>query len=735
MMVEKKKSGSQGSFPKSDYFDVSHNSTLKDVPKNKNVLDEFKESEKQFRGTYDNLNIGIAIVALDGRWLQANSKLCEILGYTEKELVRCKFKSVTHPEDAKKSIALIKEIVRKNIPYARLDKRFIRKDRRTIWASLNISVVSDKNGKPLYFVFLIEDITSRKLAEMELHRYKFIFDQSNQQLALADLSGKIVDANNSWTESHGYKRDEIIGKSLAIFHTRKELPVVKRFNQELLRKGRHKGEIIHKRKDGSTYHTLMDNFVLVQGDKRYLVGMATDISEMKNIEAALKYSEGKYKALVNSTDTGYVIIDPKGRVIDANEEYVRLTGHKMLREIKGRPVTEWTAKHDLKRNVEEVQKCFRKGFVRNLEIEYVDKKGRLTPLEINATAVKLNENRVVVTLCRDITERKKAEEELRKTKETIERQVEERTKELEETKDKYQTLFVSSKDAIMTLSPPNWKFTSGNPATLKIFNIKDERVFTSLGPWQLSPEYQPDGQLSKDKAKEMISKALMRGSNFFEWTHKRIDGTEFQATVLLSVIREKDKKDLQATVRDITQQKENEAEIIKQKQFFNSIVENIPNMIFVKDAEKLKFELFNKAGEELLGQKREVFIGKSDYDFFPKKQADFFTSKDREVLRDKKLLDIPEEPLATKRGERILHTRKIPLLDSEGKPTHLLGISEDITDKKSIEKELLRSKEELTRKVEELEKFTKIAVGRELRMVELKKKISRLKNKNPNRSS
>lgn len=116
--------------------------------------------------------------------------------------------------------------------------------------------------------------------------------------------------------------------------------------------------------------------------------------------------------------------------------------------------------------------------------------------------------------------------------------------------------------------------------------------------------------------------------------------------------------------------------------FLDSIVENIPDMVFIKDAKSLSFVRFNKAGEELLGMKRDKLIGKSDYDFFPKEEADFFTKKDRLVLEDGKLVDIAEEMIHTQKGIRTLHTKKIPILDENKKPLYLLGISEDITDKK-----------------------------------------------------
>src|SRR5258706_759797 len=134
--------------------------------------------------------------------------------------------------------------------------------------------------------------------------------------------------------------------------------------------------------------------------------------------------------------------------------------------------------------------------------------------------------------------------------------------------------------------------------------------------------------------------------------------------------------------------------------FLTSILDNIPDMIFVKDAKSLRFVRFNKAGEKLLGLKQKNLIGKSDYDFFPKKEADFFTKKDRSVLKNKRLLNIPEEPIHTKRhGLRYLHTKKIPILNKRGEPQFLLGISEDITERKQAVE--LRKAEKALRDSEE----------------------------------
>jgi len=135
-------------------------------------------------------------------------------------------------------------------------------------------------------------------------------------------------------------------------------------------------------------------------------------------------------------------------------------------------------------------------------------------------------------------------------------------------------------------------------------------------------------------------------------------------------------------------------ETIRSNRFLDSVIENLPIMVFVKDAERLRFVRWNKHAEELVGLSRRDVVGKSDHDFFPVPEADGFVAKDREVLARKLLYDIPEEHIETKtNGSRLLHTRKIPILDERGTPKYLLGISEDITERKQAELELTRAKE------------------------------------------
>ena len=135
-----------------------------------------------------------------------------------------------------------------------------------------------------------------------------------------------------------------------------------------------------------------------------------ELSERQQAEQKLRENEEKYRRLIETTGTGYVILDEQGRVIDANQEYAQLTGRQKLEEVIGHNVLEWTVPHDIERNAEEVRKCVDRGFVRHLEIEYLTPSGQIVPVEINASVLRASGTLRILSLCRDIAERQKAQD-------------------------------------------------------------------------------------------------------------------------------------------------------------------------------------------------------------------------------------------------------------------------------------------------------------------------------------
>ncbi len=157
---------------------------------------------------------------------------------------------------------------------------------------------------------------------------------------------------------------------------------------------------------------------------------------------------------------------------------------------------------------------------------------------------------------------------------------------------------------------------------------------------------------------------------------------------------------VEGLAHDITGHKQLEQGMRESRALIAAVVENVPLMIFLKEAKHLRFVIFNRAGEELLGYDRKDLLGKNDLDLFPPEQAAFFIAKDREALKaETGVLDIPEEPIMTaKKGQRLLHTRKVCIRGADGTTKYLLGISEDITERRRMEK-LLTESEETLRKI------------------------------------
>ncbi|HQY56543.1 MAG: response regulator [Nitrospira sp.] len=279
---------------------------------------------------------------------------------------------------------------------------------------------------------------------------------------------------------------------------------------------------------------------------------------------------------------------------------------------------------------------------------------------------------------------------------------------LYESEEKYRSLFESSRDAIMILYPPNWNFTACNPATVELFGARDAAHFTSLGPWDVSPEFQPDGEASMAKAPEMIGLAMQNGSHLFEWMHKRINGPDFLASVQLTRITLKGTSGLQATVRDITEQRRSEVALHAYATFQKAMLDNAGHAIISCKPDGT-IQGFNPAAEALLGYSAEELIDKQSPAVFHDSdqvvaRAHQFSQElgttiepGFDVFAEKCRRNLPNEHEWTyicKDGtQRTVLLNVTALREADGRITGYLGIASDITPLKQAARELLAAKE------------------------------------------
>jgi len=269
---------------------------------------------------------------------------------------------------------------------------------------------------PGTFATIFEDITERKLAEETLRESEEFLSGIVENIPLMifvkdakDL--RFVRFNRAGEELLGYSREELLGKNDYDFFPKDQADFFSEKDRAVLT-----GEvlldipeepIVTRILGERTLHTRKIPVLDSNGEPRFLLGISEDITEQKEAEASLRDSEERYRSLVDITDTGYLVLDNRGLVIDANEVYLRLIGRASLAEILGHPVTEWTATHDSERNAREVEKCLKTGHVRGLEVDYLRPDGSLQPVEINATVFHAAGGDIVLTLCRDISDRKR----------------------------------------------------------------------------------------------------------------------------------------------------------------------------------------------------------------------------------------------------------------------------------------------------------------------------------------
>ena len=263
------------------------------------------------------------------------------------------------------------------------------------------------------------------------------------------------------------------------------------------------------------------------------------IQELEEAEKALQKNLTLYNGLIETTNTGFVILDQEGKVIDANQEYVRLSGHKNLSQIYGRSVVEWTADYEKEKNAEAVDKCFREGQIRNLNIDYINAQGKITPIEINATVIKVDEVTKILTLCRDITERRQAEEALR------------------DSEGRFKTIFDNANDGIIMVDNETKKFDDCNNAICQMLGYSLEEI-KNLGVADIHPKEDLPyviEQFEKQARREIaVAKDI---------PVKRKDGSVFYSDINSTPITLAGKTYLLGLFRDVTEHRKAEEQKLK----------------------------------------------------------------------------------------------------------------------------------------------------------------------------
>ncbi|MFH0985050.1 MAG: PAS domain S-box protein [Candidatus Omnitrophota bacterium] len=515
-----------------------------------------------------------------------------------------------------------------------------------------------------------------ELARLKEIQFRTLIESLPGKVFLKDRNSVYICCNASYAQDLGIRPEEIEGKVDYVFFPTHLAEKFRAEDKHVMESGEVKNEEEEYSTVGDYLGNAQTSFINTvrvpirddAGNVTGVLGFFWDITGRKEAEKILRASEAKYRALVETTKTGYLILNAEGKVLDANPEYVRLTGCRDLGDILGRSVVEWTSELDKEKNAAAIVQCLRDGFIRDLTIDYVDGEGRIIPVEINATVVGTGESLQVISLCRDISERKRA------------------AKALLESEQRCMDVLYAARDAILLIDGET--FVDCNEATARMLGYATRKEFLMKHPSELSPLIQPDGRKSLEKANEMMKLALERGFHRFEWIHRKANGEDFPVEVSLTPISIKGKTILHCLWRDITERKRTEDSLKESRALIESTLNSITDIFYAFDL-RGKFLIWN----ETFGR----ICGYSDQELSSKKLKDFFLGEDIQRVVEAVERIFKEGSAKVEANFVIKNGKQIPfeftgsiLKDGKGHIIGFSGTGRDLSERKVAEAESRR---------------------------------------------
>ncbi len=378
-----------------------------------------REHEERFRETFNQVAVGIAHTAPppDRRYLLINQKFCDMVGYSADELKRMTGLQLTHPEDLDKDRELEQQLIRGEISTYISPKRYIRKDGRTIWVNRTVSMVRDRDGKPKYFIRVLEDISDRR--EME-ERFHATFEQAAVGLLHVSLDRRILMANRKICDMLGYSPEEMLRMTTAeiILDVAAESDDADCLQSMLEgRTASYASERLFRKKDGSGL-CVNRTVSLVRdpaGIALYFILIVEDISHRKLAEIALRESEEKFRQLADNIPEVFWMADVAMRkLLYLSPVYEKVTGKSASEAMKRLSSFLEIVHPEDKRRVRVARRAMPRGGDYNIEYRILCADGTQRWIHEQAYPVRDSGGRIyrIAGIASDITQRKAAEEKL-----------------------------------------------------------------------------------------------------------------------------------------------------------------------------------------------------------------------------------------------------------------------------------------------------------------------------------
>ena len=390
---------------------------LRDITESKRAEEALRESEERLRTFFEEAPVYHYMVSPEGKILDVNKAALETLGYTREEIIgKPLVTTVYAPSSRKKAERLfIKWKEAGKIEDEELNIVTRGGDERTVLLSAH--AIRDAEGKALYSISVQRDITERKRAEEELRdreaKFRYLFEHSQIANALVGLDGKIIDVNQAAADFYGYGKSEIIGKNLLEFIAPESAAkVAEAFSSGLVHTHADSMEVEAITKGGKRtfffpggYHTLFEG-----GEEKGFLISVVDVTERKRAEEALVDEATRRRLLFASARDGIVVLDEDAKVVEVNKRFAEMLGYT-IEEVHELHTWDWDVQSAREELLEMMRTVDEAGAV--LETRHRRKDGTVFDVDISASSALIAGQKLIFCVCRDVTERRRAEEERR----------------------------------------------------------------------------------------------------------------------------------------------------------------------------------------------------------------------------------------------------------------------------------------------------------------------------------
>lgn len=642
-----------------------------------------REGELLYRTTFELAGIGVAHVSPEGRWLRVNKKLCDIVGYSEEELLKLTFQEITHPDDLAADLALTAKVVSGELPSFSMEKRYIRKDKSIVWVNLNVSTARDINGKMKHFISLVEDITERRHAQEVLHE-----SQTQLELALESSRTAIFDwdptmQRGAWNPqlSAMYKftpRSQYITAAewRSLFHPEDVPRLAQEFEAFISDPAisQFDFELRTVRPNGEVRWILSHGRVVRDSSNRALrlIGTHTDITERKNAER----STNLLAAIVDSSDDAIISKNLNGIITSWNKSAQRLFGYTAAEAI-GQSITLIIPPERRQEETEIISRLRRGESIDHFETVRVRKDGGTLELSLTISPIRDVAGRVVGAskVARDITEQKRAQRAVRESEERL------------------RTILETTPDCVKLVAPDGTVLHMNTPG-LRMVGAKSSAEVVGNSVYDLvAPE-------DREKFRALNQRVCNGEKGSLQFDSVGLDGTRRHMETHAAPMRNPDGNlILLAITRDVTARKRAEATLREQQERFDMVKEASQVGFWFCDLPLDKLQWDKRVKEHFwLPAEAEVTI-----DTFYQRLHPDDRERTRQTIADSIANDLPYDieyrTISPDGRHKWIRAMGRTFYDADHQPKSFDGLTFDITDRKEAEENYRRLTETLEAEV------------------------------------